>query len=70
MLCELNVSFWVLDLSFLKKGTGLNEDGDCLVIGCSDNSVHLWDVTTSNVVLELLILNCREDPSVFNAVMG
>lgn len=33
--------------------SGSNEEGDCLAIGCSDNSVHLWDVTTSTVVLEV-----------------
>ncbi|XP_021812747.1 uncharacterized protein LOC110755775 isoform X2 [Prunus avium] len=45
---------WVLDVSFLKGSvSGSNEEGDCLAIGCSDNSVHLWDVTTSTVVLEV-----------------
>ncbi|RXI09591.1 hypothetical protein DVH24_036055 [Malus domestica] len=28
-------------------------EGDCLAIGCSDNSVHLWDVSASAVVLEV-----------------
>ncbi|CAL9009232.1 unnamed protein product [Prunus brigantina] len=45
---------WVLDVSFLKGSvSGSNEEGDCLAIGCSDNSVQLWDVTTSTVVLEV-----------------
>lgn len=33
--------------------SGSNEEGDCLAIGCSDNSVQLWDATTSTVVLEV-----------------
>ncbi|KAH0981980.1 hypothetical protein GBA52_009157 [Prunus armeniaca] len=45
---------WVLDVSFLKGSvSGSNEEGDCLAIGCTDNSVQLWDVTTSTVVLEV-----------------
>ena len=33
--------------------SGSNGEGDCLAIGCSDNSVHLWDVSASAVVLEV-----------------
>ncbi|XP_060217545.1 uncharacterized protein LOC132644899 isoform X2 [Lycium barbarum] len=38
-------SHWVLDVSFLKwDGATPNNSGDCLAIGCSDNSVHIWDM--------------------------
>ncbi|PRQ45090.1 putative transcription factor WD40-like family [Rosa chinensis] len=43
-----NFGNWVLDVSFIKHG-----EGQCLAIGCSDNSVHLWDVSTSTVVLQV-----------------
>ncbi|KAM2685571.1 hypothetical protein FF1_047268 [Malus domestica] len=48
-------SNWVLDVSFFKQGSvsGSYGEGDCLAIGCSDNSVHLWDVSASAVVLEV-----------------
>ncbi|KAB2620162.1 hypothetical protein D8674_041787 [Pyrus ussuriensis x Pyrus communis] len=36
---------WVLDVSFFKD--------DCLAVGCSDNSVHIWDVSASSVVLQV-----------------
>ncbi|KAM3323632.1 putative protein isoform X1 [Capsicum chacoense] len=37
---------WVLDVSFLKwdGATSSNDGGDCLAIGCSDNSVNIWDM--------------------------
>ncbi|CAN4112818.1 unnamed protein product [Withania somnifera] len=37
---------WVLDVSFLKwhGSTSSSNGGDCLAIGCSDNSVHIWDM--------------------------
>nr|XP_016506247.1 PREDICTED: WD repeat-containing protein 6-like [Nicotiana tabacum] len=38
-------SHWVLDVSFLKwDGATSSNNGDCLAIGCSDNSVHIWDM--------------------------
>ncbi|WRX08182.1 WD40 repeat - like 5 [Theobroma cacao] len=38
-------SHWVLDVLFLKD--------HCLAIGCSDNSVHLWDMLNSSLVLQV-----------------
>ncbi|TQE01350.1 hypothetical protein C1H46_013030 [Malus baccata] len=45
----------VYDLEMGRMGSvsGSNGDGDCLAIGCSDNSVLLWDVLASSVVLQL-----------------
>ncbi|KAA3462396.1 putative WD repeat-containing protein isoform X1 [Gossypium australe] len=36
---------WVLDVLFLKD--------HCLAIGCSDNSVHVWDMLNSSLVLQV-----------------
>ncbi|XP_052481581.1 uncharacterized protein LOC105764022 isoform X2 [Gossypium raimondii] len=36
---------WVLDALFLKD--------HCLAIGCSDNSVHVWDMLKSSLVLQV-----------------
>ncbi|KAK8718200.1 hypothetical protein V6N13_045443 [Hibiscus sabdariffa] len=36
---------WVLDVLFLKD--------HCLAIGCSDNSVHVWDMLKSSLVLQV-----------------
>ncbi|KAJ0110607.1 hypothetical protein Patl1_00808 [Pistacia atlantica] len=44
------LSHWVLDVSFLK---GPNEGGHCLAIGCSDNSVRVWHISNSSVILEV-----------------
>ncbi|KAM1715356.1 hypothetical protein TB2_025369 [Malus domestica] len=45
---------WVLDVSFFKGSvSGSNGEGDCLAIGCSENSVLLWDVPASTVVLQV-----------------
>ena len=30
-----------------------NEGSHCLAIGCSDNSVHVWDILNSIVILEV-----------------
>ncbi|XP_022757740.1 uncharacterized protein LOC111304949 isoform X3 [Durio zibethinus] len=38
-------SHWVLDVLFLKD--------HCLAIGCSDNSVHLWDMLKSSLILQV-----------------
>ncbi|XWS76708.1 hypothetical protein CRYUN_Cryun01aG0201000 [Craigia yunnanensis] len=38
-------SHWVLDVLFLKD--------HCLAIGCSDNSVRLWDMLKSSLVLQV-----------------
>nr|XP_011467078.1 PREDICTED: uncharacterized protein LOC101298466 [Fragaria vesca subsp. vesca] len=49
-LLQLLPSFgnWVLDVSFIKHG-----GGECVAVGCSDNSVHVWDVASCNVVLHV-----------------
>ncbi|XP_021279955.1 uncharacterized protein LOC110413462 isoform X3 [Herrania umbratica] len=38
-------SHWVLDVLLLKD--------HCLAIGCSDNSVHLWDILNSSLILQV-----------------
>ncbi|XVF80749.1 hypothetical protein PTKIN_Ptkin15bG0100100 [Pterospermum kingtungense] len=38
-------SHWVLDVLFLKD--------HCFAVGCSDNSVHIWDMLKSSLVLEV-----------------
>ncbi|KAJ0052686.1 hypothetical protein Pint_00789 [Pistacia integerrima] len=43
------LSHWVLDVSFLKGPEG----GHCLAIGCSDNSVRVWHISNSSVILEV-----------------
>ncbi|XP_030551812.1 uncharacterized protein LOC115756249 isoform X2 [Rhodamnia argentea] len=48
------LSHWVMDVCFLKdNGTSSNELKRCLTvaIGCSDNSIHLWDVDTCSLIL-------------------
>ncbi|KAJ9187931.1 hypothetical protein P3X46_003342 [Hevea brasiliensis] len=48
-------SHWVLDVFFLKNHAATsNEEGNhCLAIGCSDNSVRIWDISRSSVILEV-----------------
>ncbi|KAI9182295.1 hypothetical protein LWI28_023964 [Acer negundo] len=42
-------SHWVLDVSFLKDCEGSH----CLAIGCSDNSIRVWDISNSTVILQV-----------------
>uniref|UniRef100_A0A7N0UV80 WD repeat-containing protein 6 n=2 Tax=Kalanchoe fedtschenkoi TaxID=63787 RepID=A0A7N0UV80_KALFE len=45
---------WVLDVCFLKASSGcLDENKYNLAIGCSDNSVFIWDTVTSSVIFEV-----------------
>ncbi|KAG6619439.1 uncharacterized protein LOC122317079 isoform X2 [Carya illinoinensis] len=45
---------WVLDVCFLKGLVrSLDEGSHCLAIGCSDNSVLVWDILSSSVVLQV-----------------
>ncbi|XP_075641415.1 uncharacterized protein LOC142613103 isoform X1 [Castanea sativa] len=45
---------WVLDVCFMKGFvSSYNEGSHCLAIGCSDNSVHVWDILNSSVILEV-----------------
>ncbi|KAL3380551.1 hypothetical protein AABB24_000941 [Solanum stoloniferum] len=50
---------WVLDVSFLKwdGATSSNNGSDCLAIGCSDNSVHIWDMLRCSL---LSTVRCSE----------
>ncbi|CAN1196390.1 WD repeat-containing protein 6 [Linum perenne] len=42
--CSLpRFSHWILDVSFLKS--------NCIAVGCSDNSVHVWDITNSSPIV-------------------
>ncbi|XP_057964983.1 uncharacterized protein LOC131155691 isoform X1 [Malania oleifera] len=46
-------SHWVLDVCFLKDCITSLREGRCfLAVGCSDNSVGLWDIQRSCVILE------------------
>ncbi|XP_039161352.1 WD repeat-containing protein 6 isoform X2 [Eucalyptus grandis] len=47
------LSHWVMDVRFLKNGTSEDELQRCLTvaIGCSDNSIRLWDVDKCSFVL-------------------
>ncbi|CAK7348505.1 unnamed protein product [Dovyalis caffra] len=48
--CLPKFTYWVLD----NYAVSSNEDGrHCLAIGCSDNSVHLWDTSVSSVILQV-----------------
>ncbi|KAK3194383.1 hypothetical protein Dsin_025693 [Dipteronia sinensis] len=42
-------SHWVLDVSFLKDCEGSH----CLAIGCSDNSIRVWNISNSTVILQV-----------------
>ncbi|KAK2649780.1 hypothetical protein Ddye_017269 [Dipteronia dyeriana] len=42
-------SHWVFDVSFLKDCEGSH----CLAIGCSDNSIRVWDISNSTVILQV-----------------
>lgn len=45
---------WVLDVSFLKAKNVSSENGcQCLAVGCSDNSVHIWNILASCVELQV-----------------
>ncbi|CAM8965527.1 unnamed protein product [Rhodiola kirilowii] len=45
---------WVLDVCFLKGcTTSLDESIHNVAVGCSDNSVCIWDTTSSRVILEV-----------------
>ncbi|KAG8653335.1 hypothetical protein MANES_05G010600v8 [Manihot esculenta] len=48
-------SHWVLDVLFLQNhaDTSHEEGSHCLAIGCSDNSVHIWDISRSSVILRV-----------------
>ncbi|KAF3436595.1 hypothetical protein FNV43_RR23687 [Rhamnella rubrinervis] len=47
-------SNWVLDVCFLRGSESSSREGSCfLAVGCSDNSVHLWDISKSCVVIEV-----------------
>uniref|UniRef100_A0A6N2NEC3 Uncharacterized protein n=1 Tax=Salix viminalis TaxID=40686 RepID=A0A6N2NEC3_SALVM len=53
--CLPKFTHWVLDVSFFKSYAvpSSQEERQCLAIGCSDNSVHLWDMSVSSVVLQV-----------------
>ncbi|KAM0960847.1 hypothetical protein ACFX2C_025835 [Malus domestica] len=57
VFCERRVKMFSLQIETEQQVngsvSGSNGDGDCLAIGCSDNSVLLWDVSASSVVLQL-----------------
>lgn len=42
---------WVLDVCFLK--VNLDENSRNVAIGCSDNSVLVWDTASSSVIVEV-----------------
>ncbi|KAK2364819.1 notchless protein [Trifolium repens] len=45
---------WVLDVCFIKGCLPCsNVESDFLAIGCSDNSVHIWDISSSSTVLKV-----------------
>ncbi|KAH1079034.1 hypothetical protein AAZX31_19G206700 [Glycine max] len=45
---------WVLDVSFLKGSLPhSNVESEFLAVGCSDNSVHVWDISNSKMVLKV-----------------
>ncbi|KAJ1412523.1 WD40/YVTN repeat-like-containing domain superfamily [Sesbania bispinosa] len=45
---------WVLDICFIKGCLShSNLESHFLAIGCSDNSVHIWDISNSNMVLKV-----------------
>ncbi|KAK7397007.1 hypothetical protein VNO78_18171 [Psophocarpus tetragonolobus] len=45
---------WVLDVCFLKECLPhSNAESHFLVVGCSDNSVHIWDIFSCNTVLQV-----------------
>ncbi|KAK9266700.1 hypothetical protein L1049_007353 [Liquidambar formosana] len=47
-------SHWVLDVCFLKNYIISSCEGSCcLAVGCSDNSVCIWDILRSCVILEV-----------------
>lgn len=46
-------SNWVLDVCFLKDEISSLEESFCIAIGCSDNSVCLWDMLKSSVTCEI-----------------
>ncbi|PSS06262.1 WD repeat-containing protein [Actinidia chinensis var. chinensis] len=47
-------SHWVLDVSFLKDyANSVQEGSRCLAIGCSDNSVCIWDILQSTIDFEV-----------------
>ncbi|GAV64080.1 WD40 domain-containing protein [Cephalotus follicularis] len=47
-------SHWVLDVLFFKGHLNcLSEESNCLAIGCSDNSVHFWDILNSSILLKV-----------------
>ncbi|CAN1353164.1 WD repeat-containing protein 6 [Linum perenne] len=44
--CSLpRFSHWILDVSFLKSNS--------IAVGCSDNSVHVWDITNSCPIVDV-----------------
>ncbi|WCJ22639.1 Transducin family protein / WD-40 repeat family protein [Euphorbia peplus] len=45
--CLPRFSHWVLDVCFFK------EKSHCLAIGCSNNSVSVWDISKSSLILEV-----------------
>ncbi|XP_065859842.1 uncharacterized protein [Euphorbia lathyris] len=49
-------SHWVLDVSFLKEKHSTSsheEESHCLAIGCSNNSVSIWNISNSSLILEV-----------------
>lgn len=48
------LSNWVFDVCFLQDSTGsLEEEDKLLAIGCSDNSLSIWDVKESRMAFEI-----------------
>jgi WD40 repeat protein len=55
--CSYSVLALVLDWlqGFVSS---FNEGWHCLAIGCSDNSVHVWDMSNSSVLLQVRSPGC------------
>ncbi|KAK4749758.1 hypothetical protein SAY87_027207 [Trapa incisa] len=44
---------WVLDVCFLKNEASSVDESNLVAVGCSDNSVTLWDPTHSTIILQV-----------------
>ncbi|KAL5561082.1 hypothetical protein UlMin_030829 [Ulmus minor] len=42
---------WVLDVCFFNSFS--HQETPCLAVGCTDNSVHLWDIANSCILLQV-----------------
>ncbi|XP_075524062.1 uncharacterized protein LOC142556499 isoform X1 [Primulina tabacum] len=57
---------WVLDVCFLKDSATSSSETSYLAIGCSDNSLHLWDILRVNILSEV---ECSERCLLFSMRM-